>query len=82
MHDECDECVHGAECPAAITEDGECHGKWVFKSNAKAPERGGLAVGVDALVDHDCMVGTETENDSGEFLGHKCIEGIMSRCEV
>jgi len=50
MHDECDECVHGAEYPAAITEDGECHGKWIFKSKAEAQERGGLDVGFDALV--------------------------------
>ena len=27
-----------------------------------------------ALVDHDCMVGAEVDNDDGDFLGHRCPE--------
>lgn len=51
MHEECKECLHGDKCPAANDENGECHGKWIFKSKseAKKPEAvlsnstGGLA---------------------------------------
>lgn len=35
MHEECIECLHGDKCPAAKMEDGECHGKWIFKSSLK-----------------------------------------------
>lgn len=50
MHDECKECLHGDKCPAAKDENGECHGKWIFKSKLEAQQATPHGVDVERRV--------------------------------